>query len=327
MKKQNSKVEVAFFLASVSESGAWWRNQIRSMPLCVKLNGVTAEDLIDAFAIHDLFLGNLACDIGDDDFTVPHALVRKSSTRKRKAGEDPHPPAYWLVFTAYKIGDVHTKAGFDTSGMLRRAGVASTDIFRVFASVEEIFGGKIAKKNFIAFSRYVNSPISLELENFAFERACDAMCVDVPADWHALRAAKRTQLGFDTMDKPTLSAILELSTEPFKPLTKEEAEERFQSRLAQAILDEENARLQAIEDKKKFDEDRLNRYLPTIAEFKDAVEPNGETCVYIFSGAHASVSCVSAVSLQPHAPSPSAPIHTAASGTTPSLLCRILIAA
>ena len=54
MKKQNSKVEVAFFLASVSESGAWWRNQIRSMPLCVKLNGVTAEDLVEAFAIHDL---------------------------------------------------------------------------------------------------------------------------------------------------------------------------------------------------------------------------------------------------------------------------------
>ena len=46
-------------------------------------------------------------------------------------------------------------------------------------------------------------------------------------------------------------------------MTKEEAEERFQARLAQAIRDEETARLQAIEDKKKFDEERLNRYLPT----------------------------------------------------------------
>jgi len=256
------------------------------MPLCVKLNGATAEDLVEAFAIHDLFLGHVACDIGDDDFTVPHALVRKPSTRKRKAGEDPQPPTYWLVFTAYKISDVHTMAGFRTSGMLRRAGVTSTDIFRMFASVEDIFGGKIAKKNFIAFSRYVNPGISLELENYAFERACDAMGVDVPADWHALRAAKRTQLGFDTMDKPALSAIPEHSAEPFKPLTKEEAEERFQARLAQAIRDEETARLQAIEDKKKFDEERLNRYLPTIDEFKDAVEPNGETCVYIFSTDH-----------------------------------------
>lgn len=256
------------------------------MALCVKLNGATADDLVDAFAIHDIFLGHVACDVGDDDFTVPHALLRKPSTRKRKAGEDAQPPAYWLVFTAYKIGDVHTKAGLHTSGMLRRAGVASTDIFRTFASVEEIFGGKTAKKNFIAFSRFVNPSISLELENYAIERACEAMCVDVPADWRALRVAKRTQLGFDAMDKPTRTAIPERSPEPFKPLTKEEAEERFQTRLAQAIRDEETARLKAIEDKKKFDEERLKRYLPTIEEFKDAVEPDGDACVYVFSTDH-----------------------------------------
>ena len=164
--------------------------------------------------------------------------------------------------------------------------VIDTKIFRTFGSVEEIFGGNIAKKNFIAFSRYVNPSMSLELENYAFERACEAMCVDVPADWHALRAAKRTQLGFDTMDKPTLSAIPELSPEPFKPLTKEEAEEMYQARLAQKIRDNEAARLQAIEDKKKFDEERLNRYLPTIEEFKDVAEPSGETCAYIFSTDH-----------------------------------------
>ena len=256
------------------------------MPLCVKLNGATAEDLVNAFATHDIFLRHMACDVDDDDYTRPYALVRKPSTRKRKIDEEPHPPTYWLVFTAYKISDVHTTTGLYTSGTLRRAGINSTDIFRVFASTEEIFGGKIAKKNFIAFSRYFNTPISLELEEYAFERSCEAMCVDVPADWQALRAAKRTQLGFDTMDKPPLSAIPEHSAEPFKPLTKEEEEERFRARLAQAILDKEKAELQAIANKKKFDEDRLNRYLPTIDEFKDVVDPSGETCAYIFSTDH-----------------------------------------
>ena len=270
-----------------------------TMPIAIKLNDATADGLIDAFAVHDIFLRHMAykndddgtltaLDPGDDDYTGPYALVRKPSTQKRKIGQDlPHPPTYWLVFTAYKIGDVHAKAHMDaTITMFRSIGPQKKDRFRMFACVEELFGGKIAKKNVIAFSRFVNSSPSLELEDYAFERSCEAMGVEVPVDWRALRVARRTQLGFDAKEKPPLSPIPELSAEPFKPLTKEEAEERANARIAQAIIDKEAARLQAIANKKEFDQIRLNRYMHTIAESKDAAEPDGDLCVYIFSTDH-----------------------------------------
>ena len=264
------------------------------MPLCVKLLDATVDGLVDAFSTVDIVLRHLAyedddgklaaLDPEDQDYVSPYAIVRKPSTRKRKVGEDAHQPDYWLVFTCYKIDDMHAKAHHDaTITMFKSVGKQTKDRFRIFGCVQELFGGTVARKNIVAFSRFVTSGPSLELEEYAFERSCETMAVEFPADWRARRLARRTQLGFDAIEKPPLSPIPALSDSPFKPLTEEEIEANCKAHVAKLIQEKEDARLQAIENKKESDKLRLDRYMPTVDEFKDAAEPDDELCVYVFS--------------------------------------------
>ena len=253
------------------------------MALALRLSYKDADDVIRAFALHDLLMSKMEdapMHPGDDYYLAPYGMVTVPA-RKRK-GEDRIEHTY-LLFTGYKVREAH-----DTAWM---ACGSHRGEMRLLGSLGDIVDGalglKVPESKIQAFRRSAwagGDDVSLAMEEHVFTSACQALGVETPTDWQVQRRAVFANLGGDP-DK--LSTVPAEGTWPFLPEDHAGAvAEEARCTAARLKADPDFAPTpEALAQKTQTaDEARMKRYLPTIDKFKDAAVPaeDAELCVFVF---------------------------------------------